>query len=61
MFQKFNFDTQWAVKLISEITNDEDMPIEGDAIVKQARILSFTLFFFPSKIDVIVIIVCFGL
>ncbi|XP_057469284.1 protein translocase subunit SECA2, chloroplastic isoform X2 [Actinidia eriantha] len=35
MFQKFNFDTQWAVKLISKITNDEDMPIEGDAIVKQ--------------------------
>lgn len=35
MFQKFNFDTEWAVKLISRITNDEDMPIEGDAIVKQ--------------------------
>ena len=62
MFQKFNFDTQWAVKLISKITNDEDMPIEGDAIVNQAWILSFILFFFfPFKIDVIVIIVCFGL
>ncbi|OAY58360.2 hypothetical protein MANES_02G167701v8 [Manihot esculenta] len=35
MFQKFNFDTEWAVKLISRITNDEDVPIEGDAIVKQ--------------------------
>ncbi|GMI77121.1 hypothetical protein like AT1G21650 [Hibiscus trionum] len=35
MFQKFNFDTEWAVKLISKITNDEDIPIEGDAIVNQ--------------------------
>lgn len=35
MFQKFNFDTQWAVSLISKITNDEDIPIEGHAIVKQ--------------------------
>ncbi|CAA2958244.1 translocase subunit SECA2, chloroplastic isoform X1 [Olea europaea subsp. europaea] len=35
MFQKFNFDTEWAVKLISRITNDEDIPIQGDAIVKQ--------------------------
>lgn len=35
MFQKFNFDTEWAVKLISKITNDEDIPIEGSAIVKQ--------------------------
>ncbi|CAH9128439.1 unnamed protein product [Cuscuta epithymum] len=35
MFQKFNLDTEWAVKLISRITNDEDIPIEGDAIVKQ--------------------------
>ncbi|KAJ4700751.1 Protein translocase subunit SecA [Melia azedarach] len=35
MFQKFNFDTAWAVNLISQITNDEDLPIEGDAIVKQ--------------------------
>ena len=35
MFQKFNFDTAWAVNLISRITNDEDLPIEGDSIVKQ--------------------------
>ncbi|KAK4433717.1 protein translocase subunit SECA2, chloroplastic [Sesamum alatum] len=35
MFQKFNFDTEWAVKLISRITNDEDIPIEGHAVVKQ--------------------------
>ncbi|KAL3504266.1 hypothetical protein ACH5RR_034107 [Cinchona calisaya] len=35
MFQKFNFDTEWAVRLISRITNDEDIPIEGDSIVKQ--------------------------
>ncbi|MQL82076.1 hypothetical protein Taro_014519 [Colocasia esculenta] len=35
MFQKFNFDTEWAVKLISKITNNEDTPIEGDTIVKQ--------------------------
>lgn len=35
MFQKFNFDTEWAVRLISRITNNEDIPIEGDTIVKQ--------------------------
>ncbi|KAF9609777.1 hypothetical protein IFM89_018225 [Coptis chinensis] len=35
MFQKFNFDTEWAVRLISKITNNEDIPIEGGAIVKQ--------------------------
>ncbi|XP_056693796.1 protein translocase subunit SECA2, chloroplastic isoform X2 [Spinacia oleracea] len=35
IFQKFNFDTAWAVQLISRITNDEDLPIEGDTIVKQ--------------------------
>lgn len=38
MFQKFSFDTSWAVDLISRITNDEDMPIEGDAIVRQVMI-----------------------
>lgn len=38
MFQKFNFDTEWAVRLISRITNDEDIPIEGDAIVKQVTV-----------------------
>lgn len=43
MFQKFNFDTEWAVRLISKITNDEDLPIEGDAIVKQVIIYLFTL------------------
>lgn len=35
IFRKFNFDTEWAVKLISRITNDENMPIEGAVIVKQ--------------------------
>lgn len=35
IFQKFNFDTEWAVRLISRITNDEDIPIEGNTIVKQ--------------------------
>ncbi|KAL8167585.1 hypothetical protein V2J09_009084 [Rumex salicifolius] len=35
MFQKFNFDTQWAVRLISKITDNEDLPIEGSTIVKQ--------------------------
>lgn len=38
MFQKFNFDTEWAVRLISRITNDEDIPIEGDTIVKQVNV-----------------------
>ncbi|GER40310.1 protein translocase subunit SecA [Striga asiatica] len=35
MFQKFNFDTEWAVNLISRMTNDEDIPIEGQSVVKQ--------------------------
>lgn len=55
MFQKFNFDTEWAVRLISKITNDEDIPIEGDAIVKQVLIklmskmtTSFLLSFYIS-------------
>ncbi|XP_078156909.1 preprotein translocase SecA family protein isoform X2 [Carex rostrata] len=34
MFRKFNFDTQWAVSLISRMTND-DIPMEGHTIVKQ--------------------------
>lgn len=34
MFRKFNFDTEWAVRLISSMTND-DIPIEGHTIVKQ--------------------------
>ena len=41
MFQKFNFDTEWAVRLISKITNDEGVPIEGDAIVKQVMVQLF--------------------
>ncbi|GER55445.1 protein translocase subunit SecA [Striga asiatica] len=35
MFQKFNFDTEWAVNLISRMTNNEDIPIEGQSVVKQ--------------------------
>ena len=57
MFQKFNFDTEWAVRLISKITNDEDIPIEGDAIVKQVPIelmskiaISFLLSFYMSAL-----------
>jgi len=42
MFQKFNFDTEWAVRLISKITNDEDLPIESGAIVKQVIFYLFT-------------------
>jgi len=39
MFQKFNFDTEWGVKLISKI-NDEDLPIEGHAIVNQVLVIT---------------------
>ncbi|KAF0894614.1 hypothetical protein E2562_001911 [Oryza meyeriana var. granulata] len=35
MFRKFNLDTEWAVRLISRITNDEDIAIESNAVVKQ--------------------------
>ncbi|KAL2339739.1 hypothetical protein Fmac_007679 [Flemingia macrophylla] len=51
MFQKFNFDTEWAVRLISKITNDEDLPIEGDAIVKQLLALQINAekFFFGLR------------
>ncbi|GFP84300.1 protein translocase subunit seca2 chloroplastic [Phtheirospermum japonicum] len=35
MFQKFNCDMEWAVKLISRMTNDEDFPIEGRSVVRQ--------------------------
>lgn len=38
MFQKFNFDTEWAVRLMNKITNDEDVPIEGETIVKQVMV-----------------------
>ncbi|KEH35340.1 preprotein translocase subunit SecA [Medicago truncatula] len=51
MFQKFNFDTEWAVRLISKITNDEDLPIEGGAIVKQLLALQINAekFFFGIR------------
>ncbi|CAL5386874.1 unnamed protein product [Camellia sinensis] len=45
MFQKFNFDTEWAVKLISKITNDKDIPIEGDAILLALQINAEKYFF----------------
>ncbi|CAN6362549.1 unnamed protein product [Urochloa humidicola] len=35
MFQKFNLDTEWAVRLISSITNGEDIAIESNIVVKQ--------------------------
>ncbi|OEL24494.1 Protein translocase subunit SECA2, chloroplastic [Dichanthelium oligosanthes] len=35
IFQKFNLDTEWAVRLISRITNDEDIAIESNIVVKQ--------------------------
>ncbi|VAH93936.1 unnamed protein product [Triticum turgidum subsp. durum] len=35
MFRKFNLDTEWAVRLISRITNGEDIAIESNAVVKQ--------------------------
>lgn len=62
MFQKFNFDTEWAVRLISKITNDEDLPIEGDTIVKQVGSLfiyflcGFTNCEFPCKIGLFLLI-----
>lgn len=34
-------DTEWAVRLISRITNDEDIAIESNAVVKQV-ILPFS-------------------
>ncbi|XP_075664837.1 protein translocase subunit SECA2, chloroplastic-like [Castanea sativa] len=43
MFQKFNFDTEWAVRLISKITNDKDVPIEGETIVKQLLALQINV------------------
>lgn len=35
MFQKLNFGTEWAIRLILKISNDKDIPVEGVAIVKQ--------------------------
>lgn len=43
IFQKFNFDTEWAVRLISRITNDEDTPIEGDTILRQLLALQMNV------------------
>lgn len=42
IFQKFNLDTEWAVKLISSITNDEDIAIESYVVVKQVRFSSYS-------------------
>ncbi|GLJ48217.1 hypothetical protein SUGI_1018150 [Cryptomeria japonica] len=35
MFVKFNFNTEWAVNLISKVTSNENIPIEGDTIKNQ--------------------------
>ncbi|CAO2141162.1 unnamed protein product [Urochloa humidicola] len=35
IFQKFNLDTEWAVRLISSITDGEDIAIESNVVVKQ--------------------------
>jgi len=35
IFQKFNLDIEWAVMLISRVTNDEDIAIESNVVVKQ--------------------------
>ncbi|KAL3641737.1 Protein translocase subunit SA2, chloroplastic [Castilleja foliolosa] len=35
LFQKFNCDMEWAIKLISRMTDDEDFPIEGPSVVRQ--------------------------
>ncbi|KAL6658515.1 hypothetical protein ACP70R_004101 [Stipagrostis hirtigluma subsp. patula] len=35
IFQKFNLDTEWAVRLISRITDGEDIAIESNVVVKQ--------------------------
>ncbi|KAL5714459.1 Protein translocase subunit SA2 [Ranunculus cassubicifolius] len=43
MFQKFEFDTEWAIKLISKITNDENLPIEGSYMLKQLLALQITV------------------
>jgi hypothetical protein len=41
IFQKFNLDTEWAVRLISRITNDEDIAIESNVVVKQVRFVFY--------------------
>lgn len=35
MFKKFNFNTEWAVNLISKVTANEKIPLEGETLVKQ--------------------------
>lgn len=45
IFQKFSYDTEWAVKLISRINNNEELPIEGSVIVKQVQVLTFFFYF----------------
>ncbi|KAL6868239.1 hypothetical protein ACP4OV_015084 [Aristida adscensionis] len=35
IFQKFNLDTEWAVRLISRITDGEDIAIESNVVVNQ--------------------------
>ncbi|KAL6503477.1 Protein translocase subunit SA2, chloroplastic [Orobanche gracilis] len=39
MFQKFNCDTEWAVELISRLTDDEDIPMESHSVVKRLMAL----------------------
>lgn len=50
MFQKFNFDTEWAVKLISRLTDDDDVPIVGHSIMKQ--VWTSAAMFIISGIDI---------
>ncbi|KAM0939801.1 putative protein translocase subunit SecA [Dioscorea sansibarensis] len=50
MFQKFNFDTEWAVRLISRITNNEDIPIEGHTILLGIQINAGKYYFGIRKI-----------
>lgn len=54
IFQKFSYDTEWAVQLISRINNNEEVPIEGGVVVKQVRVL--TLFFY-FKIHVLITVI----
>ncbi|KAL4643820.1 hypothetical protein ACB092_02G119800 [Castanea dentata] len=56
MFQKFNFDTEWAVRLMNKITNDEDVPIEGEPIVKQLLALQINVekYFFGIRKSLVV-------
>ena len=63
MFRKFNLDTEWAVRLISRITNDEDVAIESSAVVKQVRLHLLTcqtlvLFILGSSVCVVLLFAC---